>query len=270
MGKIDHQGKVWGESPVRLSPKYLGFLRLKYTLDDLKEVRGNGSTGSPPRVLDAGCGGGGFAKAVKHYRDDLEVYGVDIAKSAIAGAKKFPGGVKFQVGDLYKLPFEDGFFDAVVVEDVLEHLEKPYLALAEINRVLKRNSVFSAFIPLEGSFFSLHFWLEKLGWKAKEKHAGHIQKYNKKDVESSMKYGGFEILDKRYSTHLLGQVVDVGFFTLMDWLGNKLSVGLEHNLKDKPVHRFLKNTITRLTNLDSQIFNFVPGAGIHLKCLKRS
>ena len=263
------QYKIWGGSEIRLKPTYLAYLRLKYTLDDLKEVEG--------KVLDAGCGGGGFAKAVKYYRDDLDVYGADINTGAIAHAKRNSMGVKFEVGDLYSLPYKDSFFDAVIVEDVLEHLEHPPKALDEINRVLKRGGVFSAFVPLEGSVFSLHFCLEKLGWRSKEKLAGHIQKFNKSKLKSKFKDFGFKVEKERYSVHLLGQLVDVVFFTVMDWLGKKLEVGLEENLKDKQVKRFFKDIITKLTNLESQILNFIssetnlfiPGAGIHIKAIKK-
>ena len=61
--KFDYQNKIWGGSSVRLSLSYLGYLKLKYTLEDLGEVKG--------RILDAGCGVGGFAKAIKYYRPDL-------------------------------------------------------------------------------------------------------------------------------------------------------------------------------------------------------
>lgn len=262
MGKFDYQEKVWGGTKLRLSPKYLGYLRLKYTLDDLKKVKG--------KILDAGCGGGGFAKAIKHYRSDLEVYGIDISKKAIAHAKKDSLGVNFEVGDLYSLPFEDGFFEAVVIEDVLEHLERPHEALDEINRVLKKGGIFSAFVPVEGTIFSLHFWLEKLGWRAKERLAGHIQKFNKPKLRSGLREAGLEVDDLRHSVHLLGQLVDVAFFTFLDWTGKKLEIGLEDDLKRKPIKRFLKDSIARITNLESQVLSFIPGAGVHIKCVEKS
>ena len=264
-----YQEKVWGGTKLKLSPKYLGYLRIKYTLDDLKKVRGDGSAGSPPRVLDAGCGGGGLSKAIKHYRDDLEVYGVDVSRKAILHAKKNSKGVKFVVGDLYRLPYEDNYFNAVIVEDVLEHLDKPFLALSEINRVLTKGGVFSAFIPLEGSVLSFHFWLEKLGWKSKKKLAGHIQKFKKKSLSLSLRDSGFDIERQRYSSHLLGQIVDVSFFTFLDWTGKKLEIGLEEDLKRKPIKRFLKDSIARITNLESQVLNFIPGAGVHIKAVKK-
>lgn len=261
MGGFGYQEKVWGESEIKLNPTYLAFWRLKYTLEDISDVKG--------RVLDAGCGGGGFAKAIAFYRPDLKVYGVDVSKKAITRARQKDEEVDFKVGDIYKLPFKNGFFDAVVITDVLEHLERPYEALDEINRVLKNKGILGTFVPLEGSIFSFHFWLDKLGWDAKKRLAGHIQKFNKNDLRFTIYDSRFNIEKERYSVHLLGQLVDVGFFTLMDVLGKRFKVGLEEKLKDKSILRIFKNTITRLTNLESQIFNFIPGAGIHIKAIKK-
>ena len=258
--KFDYQKKIWGGGDIRLSPTYLAYLRLKYCLDGLKTVKG--------RVLEAGCGGGGFAKAIKHYREDLEVYGIDISKKAIDFARKKPEGVKFKTGNLYELPYKSDYFDAVVVTDVLEHLKSPNVALGEIRRVLKSKGVFSLFVPLEGSLFSLHFWLAKLRWRAKERLAGHIQKFSIKDIERLLKANGFKVDTLRYSVHLLGQIVDIGFYSLIDLLDKKPTVGLEQGLEERPIYRFFKNLVTTITNLESQILYFVPGAGVHIKCTK--
>ena len=246
---------------MRLVPTYLSYLRLKYTLSDLAKVKG--------RILDAGCGGGGFAKAISMYRPDLAVYGVDISRKAVSHAKGSNKGVAFKVGDVYALPFADNFFDAVIVEDVFEHLQKPYEALDELSRVVKHGGILSAFIPLEGSVFSLHYWFSKLGWKSKRELAGHIQGFKEKDVNLKIKEKGFKLEKKRYGAHLLGQIVDVGFFTVVDLVGRRLETGIEQHLENKKVLTFFKNTITRLTNFESQILYFVPGAGIHIKAVKK-
>lgn len=260
MSSFNHTKKIWGTSEVKPSLTYLGYLKLKYILEDLAEVKG--------RVLDVGCGGGGFAKAIKHYRPDLEVYGVDINKEAIKRAKKDDEGVNFKAESVDRLAFKDEFFDAVVVTDVLEHLEEPTEALRQINRVLKPKGVFCAFVPLERSLFSIHFWLHKLGWDAKKRLAGHIQNYSKKDLGTLLKESGFKVDTLRYSVHLLGQIVDVGFYSLIDLLEKKQTVGLEQELDERPIYRFFKNFVTTITSLESQILYFVPGAGVHIKCIK--
>lgn len=265
MNDFDYQGKVWGGSKIRRSPTYLAYLHLKYCLDDLKSVKG--------RVLDAGCGGGGFAKAVKHYRPDLEVHGVDISRPAIDSAKRDSGGVEFQAGDLYRLPFKDAYFDAVIIEDVLEHLDAPENALREVGRVLKPGGVFHLFAPLEGEWFALHFWLEKFGWEAKGKLAGHIQKFKRSTLKGMLADHGFEVETKRYSGHCLGQLVDVSYYSFLDLRGKKLDTGLEQYLEEggskKTLFRLIKDLVTVATNLESLVLFFLPASGVHLLCRKK-
>lgn len=261
MDRYPYQEKIWGVSRIVLSPTYLAFLRLKYCLEALARVKG--------KVLDAGCGGGGFTKAVAFNRPDLEVCGVDIGRQAIKVAKENAEGVKFRVGNLYELHFEDNSFDAVIMEDVLEHLEEPAKALSEANRILKRGGVFHAFTPLEGEPYTLYFWLKKLGWREKEKLAGHIQEFRLAELRKRLSKAGLNLQKMRFSTHFLGQLVDISYYSFFGLTGKKFEPGLEGNLKN-PFLKFTKEVVTFLTNIESSVSFFLPGAGIHLTCRKRS
>jgi len=63
------------------------------------------------------------------------------------------------IADAHHLPFKNATFDGVVTIATFEHLYNPWLALAEINRVLKPNGLLTgsvAFLePYHGSYF--HF-----------------------------------------------------------------------------------------------------------------
>jgi ubiquinone/menaquinone biosynthesis C-methylase UbiE len=45
--------------------------------------------------------------------------------------------VRFEVGDCYKLPFDDGSFDVCYANSFLQHLSQPVAALTEFRRVLR-------------------------------------------------------------------------------------------------------------------------------------
>jgi SAM-dependent methyltransferase len=86
-------------------------------------------------MLDLGCGSFKTLKRLREQRPDLHYYAVDIMDVAAA----CPAGVTFARADIDhdRLPFDDGFFDAIFFCHVLEHLLYPMTTLAEIRRVLK-------------------------------------------------------------------------------------------------------------------------------------
>jgi SAM-dependent methyltransferase len=74
------------------------------------------------------------------------VVGVDLQPSQVAQAEELSAArgvmnVRFEVADVYRLPFPDGSFDAVFAHVVLMHLREPVRALAEMRRVLRRGGI---------------------------------------------------------------------------------------------------------------------------------
>ncbi|PPQ27603.1 class I SAM-dependent methyltransferase [Rhodopila globiformis] len=97
--------------------------------DALADVRG--------RVLDAGCGTGGFLAKLRARRPDLECWGIEWNPSAAARAREKSGAAIVR-GSVNALPFADASFDAVVSADVLCHAAvEPDIVLRELKRVLR-------------------------------------------------------------------------------------------------------------------------------------
>lgn len=81
------------------------------------------------RLIDIGCGDKPFCAVLKNQVE--EYIGVDHPETLHAKDK-------IDVfADVYNLPFEDNSFDSAILTQVIEHLEKPVVALKEINRILK-------------------------------------------------------------------------------------------------------------------------------------
>jgi ubiquinone/menaquinone biosynthesis C-methylase UbiE len=98
------------------------------------------------RVLDLGCGPGSITLGVAEKVAPGEVVGVDLQPSQVAQAQALSAArgvmnVRFEVADVYRLPFPDGSFDAVFAHVVLMHLSEPGRALAEMRRVLRPGGV---------------------------------------------------------------------------------------------------------------------------------
>jgi SAM-dependent methyltransferase len=187
-------------------------LKLRYLLSDLAAVRG--------RVLDVGCGVGSVAKAVKRERADLDVSACDVSKSALAAAGTAPGGVEFKLAQAEHLPYGDGKFDFVWIFDVLEHVESPEQVLGEVARVLRPGGGFHIVLPLEGQPWTLYRLLGcGTRWKAKVRHGGHIQIFSSDRFKEMATASGLPVKRTRWSYHILLQVLDVLYFSWLDWRG---------------------------------------------------
>lgn len=103
------------------------------------------------RLLDVGCGPGFFLDEAK--LQGWETHGVEPAFWAVDTAKRRFGISVFR-GGLREARFADKFFDAVVMMDVLEHLENPVETFEEVRRILKPGGVLYVSTPDIQSFFS--------------------------------------------------------------------------------------------------------------------
>ncbi len=85
------------------------------------------------RILDVGCGVGTY---VRHLRTLAPAtYGIDVERTRVAqGAREVPG---LMVGSAEALPFADGSFDVVVLNEVIEHVEDDRRTLAEAARIVR-------------------------------------------------------------------------------------------------------------------------------------
>lgn len=96
------------------------------------------------RVLDVGCGIGDM---VRHRAGTV---GVDVNPKAIAYCRSRGLTVEQMEPDV--LPFPDAQFDGAVLDNVLEHLERPEPLLAEIRRVLRTGGTFVVGVPGERGY----------------------------------------------------------------------------------------------------------------------
>lgn len=96
--------------------------------------------GTPPqRVLDVGCGFGGYGRALLAAGYDW--LGVEVKASDCAELARL--GLPHQQVDGRSLPFAATSFDAAICIEVLEHIAAPQEFLAEIRRVIRRRLLVS-------------------------------------------------------------------------------------------------------------------------------
>ena len=99
------------------------------------------------RVLDLGCAAGAMTDFLA--RSGCEAVGVDSSELGVAEARRLHPELRFEVGDVAKLPFENGSFDKALAADLTEHLELETLRgmFRECARVLVPGGTLSLHTP---------------------------------------------------------------------------------------------------------------------------
>ena len=124
-------------------------------------------------LLDVGCGSGELSN--EYLKKSKRVYGIDLSKESIEVAKRKYPTIKFRLAPAERLPFENNFFDVVMMTDVLEHVRDEKKTLQEVYRVVKPKGTLILSVPHKGMFrcidpFNLKFLSPKLYrlWKGRQ------------------------------------------------------------------------------------------------------
>jgi SAM-dependent methyltransferase len=212
------------------------------------------------RVLDMGCGGGRHAFAL--YKMGAHVVALDMDAAElkdVAGmfealGSEVPAGTTAQAvrGDAYRLPFADASFDKVIAAEILEHLPRDTVAMAELARVLKPGGQIAITVPR---------WLpEKICWALSDAYhaneGGHIRIYRADQLRDRLVQTGLEV-EGGHHAH--------GLHAPYWWL--KCAVGVddaEHRLV-KAYHRLLVWDMMRApwpTRLAERLLNPLIGKSV--------
>jgi SAM-dependent methyltransferase len=124
------------------------------------------------RLLDGAVGLGQLATRLRDrgYR----VTGIDYAFDAVLYSTR--AGIPSVVGDLTKMPFRDGAFDAMTTGETLEHLDDDAAAAREIGRVVKRDGRVIATVPALRSL-----------WSASDDYYEHRRRYSRAQLAALFK-----------------------------------------------------------------------------------
>lgn len=98
------------------------------------------------KVLDCGCGPGSITLGLAELVAPGEAIGTDLEQTQLdlgraAATQREITNVRFEVADVYELPFANETFDAVFISAVLGNLREPPRGFRELYRVLKPGGV---------------------------------------------------------------------------------------------------------------------------------
>lgn len=145
-------------------------------------------------VLELACGTGQItfrmaAKAKVWEATDYSENMVDEARKRNTGENKC-SNICFRVQDATNLTYENDKFDVVVIANALHIMPNPDLALAEIDRVLKKDGIlFAPTFVYEKGYSKWFIWLmEKMGFKT-------YHKWQQNELAEYVSNYGFEVVD---------------------------------------------------------------------------
>ena len=130
----------------------------------------------PRRVLEVGCGTGGFAARL--LGAGLDVVAIDQSERMIELTRRL--GVRAQVGDVQELPFADGEFDVTVANFMLYHvpdLERGLTELARVAPALVATTNGRTHMQEMWQLVGRDRWTETAGIFMVENGAGHLSRH---------------------------------------------------------------------------------------------
>ncbi len=136
MGTSKRQGELWSRRARDWAEAQ------EHTVLPLYEaVSRDAAIGPRTRVLDVGCGAGGFCLLAHEL--GAPVSGLDASDALVAIAKRRVPAGDFRVGEMEELPHENGGFDLVCGFNSFQYAADPTHALVEARRVARPGAAVS-------------------------------------------------------------------------------------------------------------------------------
>lgn len=151
------------------------------------------------RLVDVGCGYGSFLLLAK--QSGWETCGVDISEHATSVAAK-KAGVQVTAGTLEDAGFADAEFDAVSLNDSLEHFADPNSQLAQVSRILKPDGALYLNTPNQEALLRVvahaiyRLSAGKISYPVRKLyHEFHLFYYSEETLRRMLEKHGFETIE---------------------------------------------------------------------------
>lgn len=140
----------------------------------------------PPqsRVLDAACGLGQLLEKLR--QRGARAIGIDGEIEAAIHARRVTGA-SVVLGDMTRLPFRDGVFDAITSGETLEHLDDDAAAAGELARLLRSGAKLVVTVPA----------LRAL-WTFSDDYYEHRRRYSRDEISRLIAGAGLHVERAEY------------------------------------------------------------------------
>ncbi len=182
-----------------------------------------------PTILEIGCSSGQMLQLMKVSLPGAFIIGSDYVREPLEQlTQQIPDTPLLQF-NLLKCPLPDASLDAVVLLNVLEHIEDDNEAIRQLYRILKPGGLAIIEVPTGPKLYDVY-----------DELLMHFRRYNLKQLAGLFKQTGFEVLERSH----LGFAVYPGFWLVKQ--RNKRFLSREQALKQNVVAKNIRNTKNNL------------------------
>lgn len=135
-----------------------------------------------PIVLDVGCSSGFMLRLVRERMPHVSVIGSDIVRGSLEHLAADLPDVPLLQFDLTRCPLPDNSVDAVILLNVLEHIQDDALALHQVYRILKPGGIAVIEVPANQQLYDVYDQLLM-----------HYRRYSLGGLSGIVKAAGFQI-----------------------------------------------------------------------------
>jgi SAM-dependent methyltransferase len=240
---------AWGTQPEMFGPRH------EYRLGMI--VREVDALPRGSRILDGAVGLGQLAQRLSGR--GFRVVGIDYSIDAALHVRR-SAGLPAVVGDLTRMPFRSGVFDAVTTGETLEHLDDDRAAAGEIARVVRSGGTVIATVPA----------LQML-WSSSDDYYEHRRRYSRGALTEMFRRAGFAIAKASFWGFPIVLIYDTVFLLPMNKRRARRDVESDGGLQSVARagrSRWLVRAVRAVFSID-RAFSWIPfGPGLLLVARK--
>jgi SAM-dependent methyltransferase len=138
-------------------------------------------------IMDIGCSSGSFLRLLRSRFPNHSIVGADCVRAPLERLSRSMQNIPLLHFDLLKCPWPDESFDALVLLNVLEHIEDDLGAARQALRILRPGGIAVIEVPAGPGLYDVY-----------DQELMHFRRYRMADLLNTLRTAGFEILEQSH------------------------------------------------------------------------